>query len=88
MRAERWFVAWMILAGLALGVLLVLAMLAADELREIAAGMKEAGVSGDEHPALLQLWQARDNQLKIEAAKVNRAAQDKRERANAAARAA
>ena len=28
MRAERWFVAWMILAGLALGVLLVLAMLA------------------------------------------------------------
>ncbi len=37
MRAERWFVAWMILAGLALGVLLVLAMLAADELRGIEA---------------------------------------------------
>lgn len=37
MRAERWFVAWMILAGLALGVLLVLAMLAADELRGIDA---------------------------------------------------
>ena len=35
MRAERWFVAWMILAGLALGVLLVLAMLTAEELRGI-----------------------------------------------------
>ena len=37
MRTERWFVAWMILAGLALGVLLVLAMLAAEELRGIDA---------------------------------------------------
>lgn len=37
MRAERWFVAWMILAGVALGVLLVLAMLTAEELRGIDA---------------------------------------------------
>ena len=37
MRAERWFVVWMILAGVALGVLLVLAMLAADGLRGIDA---------------------------------------------------
>lgn len=59
-----------------------------DELDAVQQGIKDAGISSEDHPELLRVFKAQLNRLKIEAAKQNRAAQDKRERANAAARAA
>jgi phage recombination protein Bet len=56
-----------------------------DDLAEVAAGMKEAGVKSENHPELLRIFKARMNNLKIEAAKVNRAAQETAERAKASA---
>jgi hypothetical protein len=56
-----------------------------DDLAEVAAGMKEAGVKSENHPELLRIFKARMNYLKIEAAKVNRAAQETAERAKASA---
>lgn len=59
-----------------------------DELDEVQKGIKDAGINGEDHPELLRVFKSQLNRLKIEAAKANRAAQDKRERANAAANAA
>jgi len=59
-----------------------------DELNAIAVGMKDAGIKGDDHPELLRIFKSRLNNIKIEAAKANRATQDQRERANANANAA
>lgn len=59
-----------------------------EEMDAIAKGMQGAGVKSDDHPELLRIFKSRLNNLKIEAAKVNRAAQDTRERANASANAA
>lgn len=56
-----------------------------DELTAISDGMKDAGVKGEDHPELLRIFKSRLNHLKIEAAKVNRAAQEQRERAANAA---
>ena len=55
-----------------------------DELDEVQKGIKDAGINGEDHPELLRVFKSQLNRLKIEAAKANRAAQDKRERANAA----
>lgn len=58
-----------------------------DEMDAIANGMKEAGVKSEDHPELLRIFKSRLNNLKIEAAKVNRASQDQQARANASANA-
>lgn len=56
-----------------------------DELNEVQQGIKDAGINSADHPELLRVFKGKLNQLKIEAAKANRAAQDARERANASA---
>lgn len=56
-----------------------------DELKEIRQGIKDAGISSEEHPELLRIFKGQENTLKIEAAKKNRAAQDAQARAASAA---
>lgn len=55
-----------------------------EELDAIAQGMKDAGIKSDDHPELLRIFKSRLNNVKIAAAKANRAAQDAAARANAA----
>lgn len=56
-----------------------------DELEAVQQGIKDAGINSADHPELLRVFKGQLNNLKIEAAKKNRAAQDARERAANAA---